>query len=875
MRTHTDMRRLATATLVAGLLAAVLAALVPLAPVETRETTVEWPPAGDRPVSTTAAFVPYAPESVRVLVPCRVLRDAEDRARPTTVVSSERVGEGGTGFTVLVDGGDVRVRVGGREIDRTDVGPGTACDRLLIADAAGTTLTAGDDPPRVFPGDVVRSVAAFTTELSPAEADGLRVTARTADWFVAEATGTKWVLLGLQWLAAAVALVLLSRLAGDRAERRAGAARLRRARLAALRSPSGAGRTVADVLVVGTLAVWTVIGPLSTDDGFTEAIARNTGGDDLGNVYRWSNASEAPYTLVIRMVQAMTEAGAGPLLLRVPSVLAGIAVWVLVSRVALPAVLPRRHRAAWVRGVLGLALLAWWLPLNLGVRPEPFAALATTAALCCALRAAARPGRRLGWWIGTAALASGLALAVTPSSVTVAGALVLLVPAIWRRLTRPAGGVLPGLAGVAAALGIAAAGLTTVFTGQSLYTVARATEMHRLYGPVEPWFREFVRWEYLLGFGTEQGGLGRRVPVLLTIALLLTALPLVARGAHRWAPGLRWAPVPLVGVALGFVLLAPTPSKWTHYFGTLAGTGALAVATGCVLVLTAARLRPRDATVRGAAAVGTLAAAGLAALAYTGRNEWFLWSSWGVPRAQGPFTPLDSPRNWLLGSALLGAVAVVAVVLARRRAGRAPATRTVSGRVLAALPAGVVLTALLAGVSVVVGSLAVAPARQGTGYSVGGQMAGELAGRPGCGLLDHVTTTAGEPVVPLLREADGPVYGDWSILWAAPCLRELPAVRAGLAQTPRYLVLGPSSLGFALDVSFTDAVGGSFAPMRRTTTEAPLATRIDSAAGRPAQADWGSIVRIDTDLARDTYDVRSAPVRRWGWEGDHTPFPTG
>ncbi|MFP5070437.1 arabinosyltransferase domain-containing protein [Pseudonocardia nantongensis] len=1058
-RPASPSRLLVVATLLVGLLAAVLAALVPFAPVLDRDTTVTWPREGEQPASTIAGFVPYAPESVRVTVPCPVLQVAQGREGTTTVVSSEQPGRANIGFTVLTEGGDVRVLVGGRELVREPVGGGD-CARVLTADGSGSTVSTGDEPPRTFPGDLVRSVGAFSTQLSPGDAAGLQVSARTADWFVADATTAKQVLLAAQWIAAAAALVLLTLLAGDRLRSRRGALRLLRARLAGAGRPHGIARLAADVVVLATLAVWTVIGPLSTDDGFTEAIARNTAGDDLGNVYRWGNASEAPYTLVIRMVQALADTGAGPLVLRLPSVLAGAAVWLLLSRVALPALLPRHHRLAWVRWTLAAGLLAWWLPLNLGVRPEPFAALFGTAALACGLRAAARPGGRAGLWIGAAALASGLALAVTPSAITAAGPLLLLVAALWRRLARrgtpaepdsdpPTAGVVGwsvALAGVAAATGIAAAGLTVVFTGQSLYTVLRATAMHSFYGPDVPWYQEIRRWQYLLGFDGEQGGLGRRLPVLLTVAMLVAALPLVARGAHRWTAGLRWVPVPVAGVALGFALLTPAPSKWTHYFGSLAGTGALAIAAGVVLVTVAARQRPAERTVRGAAVAGTAAAVTLAALVFAGKNAWFLWSEWGVPRYDGPFTPLNSPAVWGAAAAALFVAGTGAVLVVRHRAGgpadRPRPIRALTGaaaRAGAALPAAVVVTALVTGVAVVVGSMAVAPGRQGSGYSVGGQLWDELTGTPTCGILDHVsiptaspgalapaegqdelagfeadrghpdeppepgttwgslgadgnlgtgtlttrwytlpdvepgqellvdvagrtgqgntlelefgrgagtpepagrlslddTDTADDaeadyptdrveeaaplnrpgwrsvridpaqippgadrvrvravddttdpggwvavavprlrtlaPVVPMLRDADGPVYVDWSILWAAPCLRDLPTVRAGLAQTPRYLVLGPSSLGFAGDVSFGETAGGSFAAMRRGSTETAVATLIDTA-DDPDQADWGAVSRVEPDIARDAYDVRSELLRRWGWEGYRGPL---
>ncbi|MFP5020656.1 arabinosyltransferase domain-containing protein [Pseudonocardia phyllosphaerae] len=1017
-------RRAAITATIAGLVALLLAALVPFAQVITRDTIVTWPQAGEAPSSTTAAFVPAAPESVRITLPCTVLRAAD--TSDATVVSSEPVGKPNIGFTVVAGGGDVRVLVGGQELVREPLGDGD-CGRVVTADEAGTTVTAANGGTRSFPGAVVRAIGAFATALPAADATGLQVTARTADWFAASPTVLKVVLVVAQWLAAAVAAVLLVRLAGDRVRARPGLRRRLRARLG-LR---GLARAAVDVVVLGTLAAWVVLGPLSTDDGFTEAIARNaTGAGDFGNVYRWGNASEAPYTLVLRMVKIFVDAGAGPLELRVPAMVAGALTWLLLSRVALPALLPRHRRRIGVRIVLAVALLAWWLPLNSGVRPEPFAALFAAAALACGLRAAARPGGRTGLWIAGTALASGLALAVTPSSISVAGPLLLLVPALWRRVTRT-GGTRTGVAAAVAAAGVAAAGLVTVFTTQSLYTVSRATQMHAFYGPDVRWYDEVRRWVLLLGFDTEQGGLGRRLPVLLAVALLVAALPLVARGAHHWTPGLRWTPVPLAGLVLGFALLTPAPSKWTHYFGTLAGPGALAVVAGAVLIVGAARARPHDPTVRGAAASGTLAVVLAAALVFAGRNAWFLWSQWAVPRRDGPFGPLASPALWLVVALVL---AGAALLLHRRFP-------------LPAVPAALTVTALVTGVAVVAGSMVAAPARSGGGYSVAGQLADELTGEPTCGILDHVRltvdspgalktaggsagsdelrgftagkgwagdappdkgpawgshsgggdagtgATTGElttrwfalpktrddqqlavavagrtgqgntvelqfgrgddpapigtaslddtrtspdvrgeyptervdelapldrpgwrtvpvprdaapagadrvrvhavdtttdpagwvaaaaprvrtlaPAVPMLRDADGPVYVDWSILWAAPCLRDLPTVRAGLAQTPRYLVLGPSSLGFALDVSFSDGAGGSFAAMRRTTSETGVGTRVDTA-DDPDRSDWGSISRIDTGrLARDAYDVTSTGVTRWGWQGDRSPL---
>ncbi len=1045
MSTDSTSGALAALTALVGLLGLVAAVLMPFAPVLDHDTTVTWPQAGKQPASTTAFFVPYAPESVRVDVPCPVVRAALNRDGPATIVSSDTPGSDTRGFAVTTADGALLVLVGGRQIYREPVPVGDACGVVLATDGRGSTVTPDGAAPRTFPGDRVRGVRVFATDLAPADAGGLRVQARTADWFTADATGTKTALVVVQLLLAAASLALLALADRRRRRRRALSAtgRLWRARAAeSWSSVRGVGRKVADVVVLGVLGVWTVLGPLSPDDGFTEGIVRNAAGtDQFGNFYRWENASEAPFTLVLRLVQPMVDAAASPLALRTLSTVAGIAVWLLLSRVALPVLLPRHARTVWVRLLLAACLLVWWMPFDLGVRPEPFAALAVTATVAFGLRAAAG-SRHGGLWMGLAALAFGTSLAVTPSSVMVVGPVLVLLPALLRRVRGTAtgtSGVLAQVGATFAAAALAGVGLVLMFTGQSWYTVSRSTELHAFYGPNVPWFSEIRRYTFLLGFDAEQGGLGRRVPVLLTIAFLVCVLPLLARGVHR-SVGLRRVPVVASGTALGLLMLGLTPSKWTHYFGTLAGVGALALATGVVLLVLAARRHAHETAVRAAAAAGTLTVVVAAAVAFAGKNDWFIYSHWGVPHDDGPFRPLNTPVPWVLVVAAALVVGVLAGVL--RHGGVRDSLRRAIVRTPAVLTVVVAVTA----VGVLLWSFAAAPGRQEGSYSVGAQMVAHLNGEPTCGLLDDVVVVTDTPggvlaagpgtaeiagftpnggfrgkppappgtgsstflwgsndkgsistgtltsqwfLLPALdddqelaldvagRTAQGnrlslefappgdgtaPVSGryvvddtgtdpaarpdypsdrveeqapldrpdwrtvhlsgaeipsgaglvriratdattdpggwlavtgprlrdlapargvikptdktyvDWSLLWAAPCIRNEPRVADGLAETPDVLLRGPGDIGFAGDASFAGGVGGAFAPMAANDRESAVPTRLLGTETRPRYEDWGRIVKITYPYARDAYDRAGTTVERWGWEGDDTPI---
>lgn len=741
---------LTAAMLVAGILGLLAAVLVPFAPVTDHDTTVTWPKAGQAPSSTTAFFVPYAPESVRVTVPCPVVRAGQDRGGPTTLVASDMPGADTTGFTLSTAEGRLVVLVGGREVYNEPVPEGDACGAVLTANGAGSELRVGDADPVSRPGDRVRSVTAFTTDLPPDAARGLQVVARAADWFEVTATGTKDALVTAALLLAAGSLALLAvadrRRNGSRSRDATG--RLWRARVGAALTPRAWARRVADLGVLAVLAVWTVLGPLTTDDGFTEGIIRNAAGTDaFTNYYRWENASEAPFTFVLRLLQPLVDAGANPLLLRVPSAVCGVAVWLLLSRVALPALLPRHAAKVGVRFLLAATLLLWWMPFDLGVRPEPFAAVSVTAVLAFVLRAAYRPGRAGLTWLGLAGLALGVALATTPSSVAAAGPVLVALPRLWR-LARGgiagAAGLGRAVAATAASAALAAVGLVVMFGGQSWYTVTRATEMHAFYGPNVPWFQEYKRYEYLLAFGSEQGGLGRRVPVLLTLALLVAVLPLLARGAGR-LPGMGRVPVPALGLVAGLALLWLTPSKWTHYFGSLAGVGAAVLTAGVVLLVVAARERAGEPAVRLAAAAGAAAVVLAAALSYAGRNTWFVYSHYGVPNEDGPWRPLNTPMPWL------ALAAVVLVAGALTLPGARPGGRGSGGgrgglrRMLVRLPGVLVVAVTVTTITVLLYSFVAATERQAGSYSVGGQMLAQLRGESTCGLLDEVVTTIDTP----------------------------------------------------------------------------------------------------------------------------------
>ena len=774
----------------------VLAALaVPFGPVWTQQTTVQWPAPGKPTLSSTAFFAPYRPTELGATIPCAVLRAAATRGTATTVLSTAA---DGSGLLVRVVGGSAQVLLNTHLVDSAPVpnppGPNgqftgvpgmgmSLCGiRVDAASSATTIAVAGRAVHRVAaPAPIVQRLH---TDLNPDQASGLSVTAHTSAVFDERATTMKKALIGLWAAAAALALgwlwsrgrALLHAPAHNQPSQ-SSPDEAKAPRLGAARTGGSRALVVVMDLAVGVvLAGWAVIGPLSDDDGFAAMIARNSRiAGFQGNYYRWWNASETPFALAQHLLAPLTAISLSPLWLRLPSTLLAMLTWLLLSRAVLPTALqhtqelphdglhdlPRMHVWSWrVRLLTAVCFLTCWLPFNLGVRPEAYVAAGLTAVLALLWRA------RTLWALGAATLIAGLSATASPAAVVLAAPMLIFAPRIWQIVSADTVRRREIAARIALLGCLGSVAPAVVFADQSWHAVAVATVWHTHFGPSLPWYDEFARYRYLLD-ADQDGTATKRVPVLLILALLPIVTLLLAhrtKPARRritttdpdidlddWPTGLETGVARLAAVAaLGLGLLWLTPSKWTHYFGALAGIFAAFLLVAVLFLLRCARspnpareqlLRPGAVSSPGliplrsdpwpmwVGVIGGAAVAMAAGLAFSGPNAWWQPVVYDVPWAGGPITPAGLPLNFppfWVGAAALRYLWV------RRRCGRQCARR-----VVLAGPALLAVAAMSVSVGLLLVSFTSAPLRQPAG-SLALATVHQLAGTPSCGLGDDI-----------------------------------------------------------------------------------------------------------------------------------------
>jgi arabinosyltransferase C len=783
--------------------------LLALAPVDTADVRVAWPQDPSDIRSTSLLLTNQTPHALDASFTSRAVEAAAatddgvllatiDPAEPEAATDGLVLTASGTALTLQVDGASERI-------------PVTAGDDVsyaLHSDVHGLTLDADGSRVVDLPGTLPPQIDALVSSVTSVEAPSdLAVGVHVVDDFDSTPSGIKVAIMVLMWLSLVAALVVLAR--DDRRRRRdraaaaavgtdgpdaAGPASASAASRPGTASATGdaaprrgrASRVLralrpVDAVVVALLTLWIFIGPMTDDDGYYAAMSLNDGvAGFVGNYYQMFNQSFTPFTWFWQLLGAWQELGGrSPVWLRVPALAAGIAAWFVTRHLLERAAAGLSRRALlWARGLLAATFLIWWLSYTIGSRPEILGSLAGVVVVALVLRSRDR-GTLLPAAI--AALVAGLAFAAHPTGVVAFAPLLLGIPGFWR-LAYQGGSRLAAAARTVAVLSVGSVALFAAFADATLSDALTGPKRFAAVETPLTWLNEWSRYALLMN-DIPMGSYAKRSVVLLALVLLIWWVATYA--ASRMSPrAARLIPAPLElagwGLALSFVLLWITPSKWTHHFGAISSVGPLFVtlilvlAPGIVTGLLHGRRAPWWLTPLAVASLIPVIVFSL-----HGPNAWAY--AWGQGMFGDGRTPGFGPvRFGALPIWVLVAVAVVAVaVVVQRRAGRSWA----EPRGLWSVTALATVFALVTG-GYLVGTFSLAAARGLDGYSVGAANLEDPAGSQ-CLTGAAITTwdaSSGRPLaIAEGSEADAADTASFALDAGWPASDPPPALADGVA----------------------------------------------------------------------------------------------
>lgn len=565
---------------------------VPFMPVNQSQTSLSWPQNGGLN-SVNAPLVGYSPLDLQFRVPISMARELPDKDDGVLVGTMPPEADKATanGMQVRVRDGVLsvisknRVLLSLNKAEMKDNAGGVVVIHST-PDETSARVPGGFDEDGEPLGDTVKEdirpqVTGVYTDV-PSDANpastafaGLDVQIEIDSRFTSTPTTLK-----IAVMAGGLVMLVLSLWAMSRIDRVDGARRVRWMRRDWWKP------TFLDGIVVLVLAFWHFFGSNTSDDGYILTMARAA--HDAGymaNYYRWFGVPESPFGWpYYDLLALMTHVSSTSVWVRLPATIAALAAWFVISRLVIPRLgngISRRRVAYWsAAGVL----LAFWLPYNNGLRPEPVIALATLMTWVCIERAILT--RRLlpaacGVIIATLALGSG------PTGLMAIAALLTGLPALIRiviqRHRALGGGLLAPVMQIAPFLPAGTMILVGVFGNQTLATVLEAVRVRGIAGPNSAWYEEPIRW-YSLMLQSNDGSLTRRFAVL--VALVALGITIAALLRHRTVPGALAAPATrLVFIFLGTMFFMTfTPTKWTHHFGVYAGVAAALAALAAMAV---------------------------------------------------------------------------------------------------------------------------------------------------------------------------------------------------------------------------------------------------------------------------------------------------
>ncbi|HYJ55546.1 MAG TPA: arabinosyltransferase domain-containing protein, partial [Mycobacterium sp.] len=478
-----------------------------------------------------------------------------------------------------------------------------------------------------------------------------------------------------------------------------------------------------DGVVTAMLVWWHFVGANTADDGYILTMARvSENAGYMANYYRWFGTPEAPFGWYYDLLAVWAHVSTTSVWMRLPTLLIGLACWWVISREVLPrlgSAVKHSRAAAWTAAGL---FLAFWLPLNNGLRPEPLIALGILLTWCSVERGVAT-SRLLP--VAVAIIIGALTLFSGPTGIAAVGALLVAVGPLKTIVAAHTSRF-----GYWALLApIAAAGTVTIFLifrDQTLAAELQASSFKSAVGPSLAWFDEHIRYSRLFTTSPD-GSVARRFAVLTLLLALAVAVAMTLRKGR--IPGTALGPSRrIIGITIiSFLAMMFTPTKWTHHFGVFAGLAGSLGALAAVAVSAAAMRSRRNRTMFAAAVLF------LTALSFATVNGWWYVSNFGVPWSN------NLPEYKFGFTTILLGLSVVALLLAAwfhfsGRDDSSPDGGRRRWRSIAQAPLAIATWAL---VIFEVGSLTFAVTSQYPAWTVGRSNLEALTGKT-CGMAEDV-----------------------------------------------------------------------------------------------------------------------------------------
>ena len=656
----TNHRTARLTAIVAGLVGAALALATPLLPVKQTTAQLNWPQNGVMQ-SVDAPLIGYVATDLTITVPCSAaagLAGPQNRGRTVLLSTVPKQAPKAIDRGLLIErvNNDLLVIVRNTPVVSAPLDQvlSPACQRLTFTAQAdkvtgefvglvrGPSNNPDDDPGEPLAGersgyDFRPQIVGVFTDLSGPAPPGLEFSATLDTRYSSSPTLLKLLAMIVGVAMTLVALGALHVL--DTADGR---------RVKRFLPPRWWSAKPLDGVVSAVLVWWHFVGANTADDGYILTMARvSEHAGYMANYYRWFGTPEAPFGWYYDLLALWAHVSTSSAWMRLPTLAIALACWWVISREVLPRLgqaVKTSQAAAWTAAGL---FLAFWLPLNNGLRPEPIIALGILLTWCSVERGVAT-SRLLP--VAIAIIIGALTLFSGPTGIAAVGALLVAVGPLKTIVAAHTSrfGYLALLAPILAACTVT---IILIFRDQTLIGELQASTFKSAVGPSLSWFDEHIRYERLFTTSPD-GSVARRFAVL---TLLLALAVSVAMSLRKYRiPGTALGPSRrIIGITvISFLAMMFTPTKWTHHFGVFAGLAGSLGALAAVAVTAVAMRSRRNRSVFTATVLFVMA------LSFATVNGWWYVSNFGVPWS-------NQFPEWKFGfTTILLGLSVVALLLA-------------------------------------------------------------------------------------------------------------------------------------------------------------------------------------------------------------------